>query len=172
MEIGENLLLINQDGKLIMKTFSLENGKSNNWGVTKLGALLTKLSEEGETGDVLKKTNDFTLSFGKFVLVFHSTKECQEFFENYVDKLTTDVIDEDGNRITREEDFKRSSFIINEQVDEEGNPIDESSDQEITDENRNEFSTKEGFEQKRKEFLEKNPEFKGMTSVTFVLKNN
>lgn len=116
MEIAENLLIMNEEGKLIIKTFSLENGKSNSWGVTKLGALITKLCEEGETGDVLKKTNQFTLSFGKFVLVFHNPKECQEFFESFVDKITTDVFDENGVRITREEEFKRS-FVIKEDND-------------------------------------------------------
>lgn len=111
MEISENLLIFNEAGKLIIKTFSLENGKTNHWGVTKLGQLLTKLTEEGETGDVLKKTNHFTLSFGKFVLVFHNPKECDEFFKSFVDKITTDVFDENGVRMTREEEFKRNLII-------------------------------------------------------------
>lgn len=158
MEIAEILLITN------------EATKSD----TKLGALLTKLSEEGETGDVLKKTNQFTLYFGKFVLIFHNPKECQEFFESFVDKLTTDVIDENGVRITREEDFKRSSFIINEKVDEEENPIDDSSEDENTNkfhrEYINQFLKERDEEEKRKEFLQQNPEFEGATSITFVLK--
>jgi len=119
-----NLLITHEEGKLIVKTFSLEDGTSNCWGISKLINFLSN-SPSSET-DVLKKINLFTLSFGEIVLVFHNIFECNAFFETYgviISKYVFDVFDENGVKITREENFRKNLSKKNIKID--------SSDQEI-----------------------------------------
>jgi len=73
-----------------------------------LKCIMDVMMEEGSTGDVLTKLTDHILQFGAMFLLFHSADKCQEVFAEWEDKLTTDEIDADGTRITKEQELMQN----------------------------------------------------------------
>lgn len=69
--------------------------------------------EEGSTGDKLQKLNEHILRFGAMFLLFVESEECNKFFTEWGDKLTTNIVqtNEDGTEqeLTKEQEIELDS---------------------------------------------------------------
>ena len=87
MKLNINLLIIKKESKIEIDTFLYSLDPDPLIFKPCFDVLMTELYEKGERDNILKKVNDFTLSFGKILLIFNIINECKSVYDKYK-KLT------------------------------------------------------------------------------------
>lgn len=84
MKLNTNLLIIKKNSEIEMKTFSYTLNPQPSIFKPDFDILMTELYEKGDRDNILEKINDFTLSFGKILMIFNYENECKDVYDKYI----------------------------------------------------------------------------------------
>lgn len=108
MKLDTNLLIIKKNSEIEIQTFSYTLNPQPSIFKPDFDILMTELYEKGDRDNILEKINDFTLSFGKLLMIFNYENVCKNVYDKYMyltkNKIITLFEAFDKNLISSEKD--------------------------------------------------------------------